>query len=200
MHIVLKKVENTITVCNVFYGHNLSVVQNWVNDYLVEYSNGLKTTPVQKYEKEVEYYVTDNCVYKRYKTLNKGYVYNNYTTHKDNLLSLTILPFDGHIDFVPENNSLLSNINEEINNRVLKQLDKESLLQILQKVNKLTKSKAKFTSTEYTGIIMEVIRDFKKELYSSIAKKLKRFGKKPQALDLSKILLNCKLEAKSKCE
>lgn len=208
MYIVLKFDNGKETVCNVFYGHTMTSVAGWVRDYLVELAESYKTTPPLKYQRNIVYDVVDSgdvlILRKRYHQVNKGYVYNSYTECSETIVQMKILEFNGNIDWSPQSNSPLANINDEINNRVLKQLDKDSLYQITMKIHRLVKSKKTFTPLEYTGIVMEVIREFKKELYSSIAKKMKRFGKHDQiqrSLLCSQLISACKLEAeKPKCE
>ncbi|NBP00300.1 MAG: hypothetical protein EBU90_09280 [Proteobacteria bacterium] len=186
----------------------MTSVASWVRDYLVEVAESHKTTPPLKYERDIVYDVVDSgdvlILRKRYRHVNKGYVYNSYTDCSDTIVQMRILEFNGNIDWNPQSNSPLANINDEINNRVLKQLDKDSLYQITMKIHRLIKSKKTFTPLEYTGIVMEVIREFKKELYSSIAKRLKRFGKRDQiqrSLLCTQLISTCKLEAeKPKCE
>ena len=74
-------------------------------------------------------------------------------------------------------NEKWSDINNEINNRVLKRLDKNSLYQIIIELESKIRTKSTWNRTEYVGLVSEIIKNFKKSLYSTIAKRMKRFGK-----------------------
>ncbi|NBU34185.1 hypothetical protein EB118_04820 [bacterium] len=199
MYIIL---SNTRGIINVFYGHTLTTVSNWVKTHLVEIAEGLRMTPEKKYERDVVYEIIDNTdmftLNKRYKKVNRGYVYNSHTDSVEELETVKIYEYLGNVEWAPEPNGMVTNVNDEINNRVLKHLDKDSLLQVFQKVNKLTKTKQKWSTIEYTGVISFAIKEFKKELYSSIAKKLKRFGKRNNVLFRGQFLSACGMEASVK--
>jgi hypothetical protein len=99
------------------------------------------------------------------------------------------------------------NINQEVNNRVLKQLDKDTLLQVLYKIQQRIETKPNWNKTEFTGLISETLKNFRKELYSSVAKRMKRFGKRKSLYKndthkdiISQIPISCKLEASIKHE
>ena len=84
------------------------------------------------------------------------------------------------------NNEKWSDINNEINNRVLKQLDQNSLYQIIIELESKIRTKSTWNRTEYVGLVSETIQKFKKSLYSTVAKRMKRFGKaKPSTFDVT---------------
>ena len=71
---------------------------------------------------------------------------------------------------------LFMNINEEIQKRYLKSMDKDSLHQLISQINQIVYTKENWTNKEYLNFFNEILQNFKKESYSSIAKKLQRFG------------------------
>jgi pyruvate/2-oxoglutarate/acetoin dehydrogenase E1 component len=68
-------------------------------------------------------------------------------------------------------------MNMEINNRVMKKMDKDSLYGVIQKLQEKIFIKKNINTIVHGGIISEIIKSYKKEAYSSIAKRMKRFGK-----------------------
>jgi hypothetical protein len=184
MHIILK---NSNEVLNIFYGEDTYLVNNWINEYINDDIESLKNAPLIKDERVVSYETIENQnkieLIKRVKKINKGYIYNSSERLTENIYTITVLEYDGINKFNCEQytlkeNSKWADINSEINNRVLKQLDKESLYQILNKIQATIKLKSNWNYTEYTSIVSEILKKFKKDVYSSLAKRLKRFGKK----------------------
>ena len=133
-------------------------------------------------EKEIIYEIDDDSqsfkLIKRTKAIKKGYVYNSSEKVVKIIYSIKIVECNSNKIIFLENSDHFNNINREINNRVLKNLDKESLYQVLQKIQIGICTKKQWNSTEYNSLISEIIKTFKKDMYSSIAKKMKRFGKK----------------------
>ena len=187
MHIILKKINEKDEVLNVFYGNDTTVINNWIKDYINDDIESLKIIPLNKDIRAVLYETIENQnkieLIKRFKKVNKGYIYNSSERLTETIYTITTLEYDGINKFNCEQytlkgNSKWADINGEINNRVLKQLDKESLYQILKKIQGSIKLKSSWNYTEYTSLVSEILKTFKKDVYSSLAKRLKRFGKK----------------------
>lgn len=187
MHIILKKLNEKIEVLNVFYGDDTIVINNWIKEYINDDIESLKITPLSKDLRTVSYEIVENKneyeLVKRFKKINKGYIYNSSERLTESVYTINHLEYDGINKFNSEqytltDNSKWADINSEINNRVLKQLDKESLYQILNKIQTSIKVKSNWNYTEYTSLVSEILKTFKKDVYSSLAKRLKRFGKK----------------------
>lgn len=197
MYIVLSSSRGIV---NVFYGHPLTVVSNWVKESLQAQIESLKMTPMDKNSRDISYSIVDNTtefiLQKDFRKVSKGYVYNSSVYTTEHIDTVIIHEYNGEVEWAPEENGLSTNISENINNRVLKQLDKESLFQVFDKVTRLSKTKKSWTRIEYTGMVSYAIKEFKKELYSSIAKKMKRFGKKSLIIAKMNCLSNCGLESK----
>jgi hypothetical protein len=198
MFIVLKKDEDgTEQVLNIFYGEDqhLISISSWIKEYIKEDIEVKKNeTPLTKTSldgkvseenrkyKEINYEIVDEKSFfkliKKTKAIKKGYIYNSSERVSRDLYSIRILECNSNKIIFLENSDHFNNINKEINNRVLKTLDKESLYQVLQKIQIGIYTKKQWNSSEYNGLVSETLKTFKKDMYSSIAKKMKRFGKK----------------------
>lgn len=187
MFVILKKTIEKDEILNIFYGQDelLKSIREWIKEYIEEdiKNRKLNQTPeeIRKF-KEIIYEINDGHqsfeLIKKTKATKKGYIYNVSEKVANVLYSINILECNSNKIIFLENSEHFNNINKEINNRVLKHLDKESLFQVLQKIQTGIYTKKQWNSTEYTGLVSETIKTFKKDMYSSIAKKMKRFGKK----------------------
>lgn len=210
MFIVLKKDQDrTENALNIFYGQDehLISIGNWIKEYIkedIEIREKGETPEEKKKFKEIRYEIVDekSCfkLVKKTKAIKKGYIYNSSERVATDLYSIRILECNSNKIIFLENSDHFNNINREINNRVLKTLDKESLYQVLQKIQTGIYTKKEWNSTEYNGLVSEIIKSFKKDMYSSIAKKMKRFGKKNNSQipdDFTNRNQFCKLESLS---
>lgn len=183
-------------IINVFYGENKTYTDKWVNDYFDEQICLLKG----KESKECDEYfveIDDSGFYlvKKFQKLSKGYLYNSSEKKCTKLQSIRIMGFDGEIKAIDDNNDTLWNgINSEIVHRIMRQVDHDSLYQINLKIEQAIKTKVNWTSTELIMLQNEVTKKYKKELYSSILKKMKRFEKKtkPKQNKFPNVVLGCK--------
>jgi hypothetical protein len=187
MFVILKKTIEKDEILNIFYGQDelLKSIREWIKEYIEQdiKNRKLNETPEEiKKFKEIIYEINDGHhsfeLIKKTKATKKGYIYNVSERVANVLYSINILECNSNKIIFLENSEHFNNINKEINNRVLKHLDKESLFQVLQKIQSGIYTKKQWNSTEYTGLVSETIKTFKKDMYSSIAKKMKRFGKK----------------------
>lgn len=187
MFIVLKKDNEKDEVLNIFYGQyeHMTSIRSWIKEYIEDDIKTRKqniSDQEKKQFKEIIYEIDDDSqsfkLIKRTKAIKKGYVYNSSEKVVKIIYSIKIVECNSNKIIFLENSDHFNNINREINNRVLKNLDKESLYQVLQKIQIGICTKKQWNSTEYNSLISEIIKTFKKDMYSSIAKKMKRFGKK----------------------
>lgn len=173
MFIILKNdhLLNKKQVVTILYD---SQCDKWVKTYLNNEKNSLESTD------QINYMIEDNCLIKNETIINKGYLYNNKTTKQTKLFSLETYFYDAkevELSNTTENIGLWEDISSEINRRTLKNMDKDSLYQVFVKLNENLKVKQNWTHYEFTSLLNEILKNFKKELYSSVAKKLKRFRK-----------------------
>lgn len=216
MFIILKKSNEKDEILNIFYGQDehLTSIRSWIKEYMEEDINNRRSNETQeekKQFKEIIYKINDGHhnfeLIKSTKAIKKGYVYNVSEKITNVIYSINILECNSNKIIFLENSKHFNNINREINDRVLKHLDKESLYQVLQKIQTGICTKKQWNTTEYNGLVSETIKTFKKDMYSSIAKKMKRFGKKnflqiPTTATLCKIPIEfanknqfCKIES-----
>lgn len=181
--ILVEKKEDAGTeksIVKVLYTKNENIVRSWALQYAKQVIEHLDSTT-----ENVSLYGKSNAcgVDVSYKTTNRGYLYNTTKTKTERLLELSWYEYLNHnIDVQMEDEPLSVGLNEEINNRVLKQLDKESLYQLITRVQQRLKLQEKWNHVEYTNLMSEMVRDFRKELYSNVARRLKRFGKRTSSI------------------
>ena len=195
---LVSKIEKVI---NVFYGENDVYINEWIKDYFNQEMCIMRVESMESMDKnvsDIDYYIEteDSLFYliKKYKLLSRGYVYNKSGIICDKIQSIKIMDFDGMVNNVEISGSNLWNgINNEINHRVMRNIDHDSLFQLNIKLEDALKTKDTWRSTELVMLQNEVIKVHKKELYSSILKKVKKFNKKSvETPILSPLLLKCK--------
>jgi hypothetical protein len=209
MYIILKKQNGNVDeIINMFYGdeNNETTINNWIKSYLdkdIETLNANIQSDTNVNRKQISYSIEEtqntNTIIKHYKKIKTGYIYNSSERLNEIVYTLTVLEYDCNKSLSSGiTNNLWLNINDEVNNRVLKQLDKESLYQIFIKLQTAIRSKEKWNNHEYVNLLSEIIKNFKKDLYSSIAKRLKRFGKKQSQLNYIRWSDSSKSQEKNK--
>ena len=194
MHIILKqssRESENDEILNMFYCSNQTIIRNWIKEFI---RNDIITRKENDKYQDVTYEINDAeknfQLIKLYKKTSKGYIYNSSEKLSEIIYKIFILEFDNNLKTFTEdfdkrqgtalNNEKWSDINNEINNRVLKQLDQNSLYQIIIELESKIRTKSTWNRTEYVGLVSETIQKFKKSLYSTIAKRMKRFGKAKQ--------------------
>ncbi len=193
MHIILKQSsiegEND-EILNMFYCSNQTIIRNWIkefirNDIITRKENEKQINDKINLTYEINDAETNFQLIKLYKKISKGYIYNSSEKLSEIIYKISILEFD-KCSTPALNNEKWSDINNEINNRVLKQLDQNSLYQIIIELESKIRTKSTWNRTEYVGLVSETIQKFKKSLYSTVAKRMKRFGKaKPSTFDVT---------------
>lgn len=182
MYIIIVKEKSKESILNILYSSDHLDVRTYIMDYLNDTVNSLLMAPNSNGIKNVSYSIEENAenfvLIKSYKKVSQGYIYNSSQKTKESLFSIYYLTFDGNVEFKQNSNdALYTDINSEINKRVLKQFDQDSLYQVILQVCDNVNIKNDWTKKEYTNMVSETIKNFKKELYSDVAKKLKRYGK-----------------------
>lgn len=184
MHIILKQSsregEND-QILNMFYCPNQTIIRDWVKNWIKTDIKAKKEASDADKQQDITYEINDAetnfQLIKRYKKIHKGYIYNLSEKVSEIDYKISILEFNDNLSTETLENEKWSDINNEINNRVLKRLDKNSLYQIIIELESKIRTKSTWNRTEYVGLVSEIIKNFKKSLYSTIAKRMKRFGK-----------------------
>lgn len=182
MKIVVKTnlISNIQEVINIFYAENQKYMEEWIHNYL----NNCKVDEIEnEIESEIENDGTIFYLIKKQKVLSNGYLYNTSKILSEKMYSVKILDFECNlpcnIDNVPTSTNVLWNgINNEINHKIMRQIDHESLYQLNIKFDNALKTKNTWNTTEIIMLQNEITRCHEKQLYSSIVKKIKKFNKK----------------------
>lgn len=177
-------VNNSETVEHIVYGDNTALANHHVSQLVLAELESQATIPQQRYEREVTFSAeeseTDSSVtiVKQYKRVVPGYVYNSHKRVRELVCTFRVLAYDDSRapSFEPLHSGLWGNINQEINHRVMKKMDKESLYQVLCSVESVLLKKVSWTGIEYIAVLSETLRTFKKDLYSNVARRMQRFG------------------------
>jgi len=212
MYIIVKKFldGSKDIILNTFYGDSETIVKEWIRNYLSQEIDSLELSPKPENLRNVSYSIEENdCLFsliKSFKQIHKGYIYNSSERVQQTLFTIDLLEYNGNNCFGEslKKNDLWVNLNDHINNRVLRQMDKDSLYQVFIKIQSGIHKKTSWNHTEFTSLVSEIIKSFKKDLYSSIAKRMRRVDKKKSNpkntnvaanVDLSKWNSNsCKLD------
>lgn len=173
MYIVLKRQDDTNKIVAMMY--NKSYAEFVIKD---AFSEIIESNPLCTYEIKNE-----DTLVKKETVQKKGYLYNEKVVKDIVVCSFEILEYDCKntpVSVFKQSSgiNLWENINDEINNRVLRTMDRDSLYQYIKILKTNINLKSNWTSNEYIHLSNEYLKTFKKELYSSIAKKMKRTGKK----------------------
>ena len=175
MYVIVKREDNTSEIVNMLY--NKDSVLPWINEYINDYIVLNLQENIENYNIKQDERTT--FLYKKESIIKKGYFINENKTIEKLIYSIELLEYN--CKNVPEFNvkntpsiNLWENINDEINNRVLKNMDKESLYQFIVLLKTNINLKNKWTSNEFTNLTNEYLKSFRKELYSSVAKRMKR--------------------------
>lgn len=173
MYIILKHdhIEDNKKVIDILHDYQY---EKYIQSYLLNQIPDLQ-------DNSVSWLVENYSLIKKENTINKGYLYNNKIEKQTKILTLEVYSYDANNiekNYEIKKNKLWENINTEINNRVLKSMDKTELYQVFIKINENLQLKQNWSNYEYINLLNDLLKNFKKELYSSIAKKLKRFTKK----------------------
>ena len=183
MYILIREEGDRKQVINILFGDDIASVRKWVEDYLLTEVTSYSYMPLQKYTKNVSYsFGCDGGDFfrfiKSYKRISKGYVYNSSDKVEEVMFTIKCLEYQSRnsITHVGSGTLLWTDINAEINNRVLKQLDKDSLFQVVSEVHNRIPLKGTWDNSEYSRMFSEVLKNFKKDSYSTVVRKLKRYG------------------------
>lgn len=194
MYIILKRHVDDVLVdedvsctkqeiLNVFYCDDVSLVRNWIRDYINEDIQSRQMCPLPKDTRSIVYEINDGDsefeLIRRTKMISKGYIYNGSERKTDVLYAICALEYKTE-RVLPglTSDQMWGNINDAINNRVLKQLDRDSLYQVVVKLQQAVNSRPRWNRLEFTSLLSDITRNFRKDLYSTIAKRMRRFGKR----------------------
>ena len=182
MFIIIKHdlTQSKKEVANIIYGDSYEA---WATGYLTDTLSEISDTPNTPGTPDtpgISYYTDIQLlsIIKKENILEKGYIFNNKTVKETPIITLEVLEYNPRsLDFNKTHSEckLWENLNNEINHRVLKNMDKDSLYQVFIELDKNMKLKQNWTSNDFINILNELLKNFRKQLYSSVAKKLRRY-------------------------
>lgn len=185
MYIILRCQENcSDEVLNIIYGENQLIATDWIRHCLLSELDSLSLCPALPDTKSVSYQIVEGGqdsfkLVRHFKKIHRGYVYNSSEKLSDTVCIIKYIKFNENNTLTLDSSitPLWNDINNEINTRVIQCCDHHSLRQVFNTILHKVGSKKNWTNTEYTSLVSDTLNTFHKELYSSIAKKMKRFGK-----------------------
>lgn len=159
MFVVSKKIASqsliTDEIINIIFGYDNTDVEKWVVNYINNDIKSLNYKPNEKYISNIKYIIKSEeynqnlKVYELRKTYNKlikGYLFNTYESCDDLVYTIEIKVYNKNLN---ENNSYLwKNINNEINIRLFKKMDKNNLIDIIKNINDELASKEIWNTDE----------------------------------------------------
>ena len=191
MFIIIKHdlTQSKKEVANIIYGDSYEA---WATGYLTDTLSEMSDTPNTPNTPDtpntpntpdtpgISYYTDIQLlsIIKKENIIEKGYIFNNKTVKETPIITLEVLEYNPRsLDFNKTKSEckLWENLNSEINHRVLKNMDKDSLYQVFIELDKNMKLKQNWTSNDFINILNELLKNFRKQLYSSVAKKLRRY-------------------------
>jgi len=170
-------------VLNIFYTVDLTHIRDWIKEYINQDIISYSYSPIEEDLKYLTYELNDGehnfQLLKKYKRISRGYIYNSSERITDVLYSISILEFDSEKKTTPlQGSHMWKSVNVEINNRILKSLDKDSILTIFNVVQDKIHSKNNWNKTEFISVVSDTLKEYKGAVYKSISKRLKQFNKR----------------------
>jgi hypothetical protein len=170
-------------VLNIFYTDDLTYIRDWIKEYINQDIISYSYSPIEKNIKCLTYELNDGehnfQLLKKYKRVNQGYIYNSSERITDVLYSISVLEFNSEKKTTQlQGSNMWKSVNVEINNRVLKRLDKDSILTIFNVIQDKIHTKNIWNKTEFISVVSDTLKEYKKEMYKSISKRVKRFNKR----------------------
>jgi hypothetical protein len=171
-------------VLNIFYTVDLTHIRDWIKEYINQDIISYSYSPIEEDLKYLTYELNDGehnfQLLKKYKRISRGYIYNSSERITDVLYSISILEFDSEKKTTTplQGSHMWKSVNVEINNRILKSLDKDSILTIFNVVQDKIHSKNNWNKTEFISVVSDTLKEYKGAVYKSISKRLKQFNKR----------------------
>ncbi|NBP01352.1 MAG: hypothetical protein EBU90_14655 [Proteobacteria bacterium] len=188
MFVVLRQDSDSEQVVNIIHGTDTSIVKSWISEYLHSEMESQSMCPALPDTKYNAYTIEDDetsgvsRLVKRYKQVHRGYVYNSSERKESTVCAVRYLEFNGdNMTFESISKGLWNDLNAEINYRVIRQMDKDSLVQVIGCIQQGMSTKNNWTTSEFTALVSETLKSFRKELFSSITKRMRRYGKQVSA-------------------
>jgi hypothetical protein len=182
-------ISNSQSILNIFHvddDDNDDYIEKWINEYI---QNEIKDLSKETSKEEVSYEIQSNftefSLIQKSKIINKGYIYNSNSYNYTKLFTINILPFTENITETCVNlqekqpyTKLYNDINEEINKRITKELNQETLLLLQSEYNKKIQTKDTWTQKELILLQNTIIKKHEMHLFNNISKQLRKNNRK----------------------
>lgn len=168
------------TVVNTCYDNpdTLEYIEKWLSNYINNEINSLLYMPNNKNEKSISYEVQESdggkifSLIKKYQKTTKGYLYNNYENMYEKIFDIKVIrdeeSYTGLNNFCDEQTMAL--IDDQVNQRVIKSLEREALQVFLNDIRNAIKGKQSWNKDELLYLETQILRQLKKKLTNKIRK------------------------------
>lgn len=170
MFIILKKNQGHEEIINILFENEISNVLVWINTYIDSEISSLKYKPIEKhilnvtYNLEIDSENNEFILKKNATKCIKGILYNTTEKHEELVYKLKIMKYDNKNH--QKTSQLWKNINTEVNFRLLKKVDKNTLFYIIDSINKELIKKETWDTNELIILQNDILQ---KNIYRKFA-------------------------------
>lgn len=171
-------------VVNTIYDNpdTLEYIEKWLSNYMNQEIKSLLYIPIRQDESSISYEIEENdggrvfSLIKKYKRIEKGYLYNRNIDVYEKLFDIKVIEDEelssnlskNIVDMNDERTLIV--INDEVNQRVIKTLEREALQVYLNDMRNSIKSKKIWNTDELLHLESQMLRQIKKKLTNKIKK------------------------------
>lgn len=205
-------------VLNIIYGEDSEYIKNWINLYCINEIDSLIMSPPLYNTHSINYIIENNenvfNLIKKYKQSKEGYIYNSYKKVSEIIYSIKYNYFDEHKEFENESvlnkianlyledtHTKLSFIQKEICHRIMRNLNKDELFEVIINFETTLRTKNIWNNKELQLLQNETIKKYRKTMYNNISRRLKKKEKEINQTNTNNELniknslpITCKLE------
>lgn len=185
MFVVIKIQNGSESIIKTHVG-DIETLEKWIDTFFQMEIESWTMCPDIKDTKTICYKIVKKDdtydLVKQYKKIYTGYIYNTSEKINENICTLRVLECDKAV-FTEEYENTSSKpdfwfkYNTDINSSVLKQLDRESMYNIIVHMMQLTEQKPKRVYEEFLDTLTSSLRTIKRDLYNTTVKRIKRMGR-----------------------
>lgn len=180
-------ISNSQSILNIFHVDDEDYIEKWINEYIQQEIKSKETNLELSKENsyEIQSNFTEFSLIQKQKITNRGYIYNSNNFEYTKLFTININEFTENITetcmSVQEKlpyTKLYNDINEEINKRITKELNQETLLLLQSEYNKKIQTKNTWTQKELILLQNTIIKKHEMQLFNNISKQLRKNNRK----------------------
>lgn len=180
-------ISNSQSILNIFHVDDEDYIEKWINEYIQQEIKNKETNLELSKENsyEIQCNFTEFSLIQKQKITNRGYIYNSNNFEYTKLFTININEFTENITetcvSVQEKlpyTKLYNDINEEINKRITKELNQETLLLLQSEYNKKIQTKNTWTQKELILLQNTIIKKHEIQLFNNISKQLRKNNRK----------------------